>query len=297
MIGKLQSEYGIESAVNIVEGNGRMPMICMDHGSGSHAEVYLHGAHVTAWNCANGKAMLFLSKESKFEPGCAIRGGIPIVFPQFGDGVLPKHGFARNMDWMLVDSSLTDDGKVLVILQLTDSQSTRKIWNHHFNMQTEIVLSDHDLLLKPSISNPGDDIFTFQFVFHTYFSTPDIRKTSVTGLKGIKYKDALKGMSEFVEQEENVRFVAETDRVYINAPDSLLIEHDDEGILASIKKSNMPDVVVWNPWIGKSKRLSDFGDDEYLQMVCVETGVIESPICLCPGDSWAGETLLSAENG
>ena len=31
---------------------------------------------------------------------------------------------------------------------------------------------------------------------------------------------------------------------------------------------------MWNPWIAKSKRMSDFGDEEYKGMLCVEVAEI-----------------------
>ena len=46
------------------------------------------------------------------------------------------------------------------------------------------------------------------------------------------------------------------------------------------------DAVVWNPWVDKSKRMSDFDDEEYKNMVCVEGGCISKPVLLQPGSVW-----------
>lgn len=52
--------------------------------------------------------------------------------------------------------------------------------------------------------------------------------------------------------------------------------------------------VVWNPWDKKAKAMSDFGDDEYKRMVCVEAATIEKPVTLKPGEEWTGKLELSA---
>ena len=45
------------------------------------AEMYLHGAHVTSWKPAGADEALFLSAQSRWQHGWAIRGGVPICFP------------------------------------------------------------------------------------------------------------------------------------------------------------------------------------------------------------------------
>lgn len=48
--------------------------------------------------------------------------GLPICFPQFGPGeVIPQHGFARNMDWEVVEAK---DGRC--VLRLVDTEETLK---------------------------------------------------------------------------------------------------------------------------------------------------------------------------
>ena len=82
-----------------------LPRIQLSHASGGTAEVYPYGAHVTSWVPAGGTEALFLSRAAKFEPGSAIRGGVPVIFPQFAElGPLPKHGFARTQTWERVDA-------------------------------------------------------------------------------------------------------------------------------------------------------------------------------------------------
>ena len=73
--------------------------------SGASAEVYPHSAHVTSWIPAGGTEALFVSRAAHFQPGTAIRGGVPVIFPQFATfGPLPKHGFARLERWSPADS-------------------------------------------------------------------------------------------------------------------------------------------------------------------------------------------------
>lgn len=292
MIELLQSEFGIPQAVSVGYGVNQMPKLVMLHQSGSSAEVYLHGAHITSWKDRRGDEMLFLSRESDFVPGCAIRGGIPVVFPQFGDGPLPKHGFARNMDWRLAGTRVGEDDAVSVDLRLADFEETRAIWNHSFGLGLTVTLAADTLAVGMYVANTGDAPFQFQAVLHTYFRTADIHGTKVLGLDGVKYLDALRGGVRETETRPAIGFAGETDRIYLNAPDTVGIRDEACGRSINIRKRGMPDVVVWNPWIEKSIRLPDFGDDEYLRMVCVETGVIASPVSLAPGEMWEAETIL-----
>src|SRR3972149_3038966 len=98
----------ISSDPEIITGAGGMPKVCLVSADGAQVEVYLHGGHVTSWIPSGGDERLFLSQKSEFRPGAAIRGGAPIIFPQFGSlGTLSNHGFARMLPWEL--SSLGGD--------------------------------------------------------------------------------------------------------------------------------------------------------------------------------------------
>ncbi len=292
MIDILQTEFGIPGAVEVIGGTNGMPKIVLTHASGARAEVYLHGGHITSWT-ANGEELLFMSSESDFEPGQAIRGGIPVIFPQFGGGPLPKHGVARTQEWKIVRSASHPSGSIEVILQLTENEQTLAMWPHRFTLTLGLMLGTDALTVEMRATNTGNTAFDFQAVLHTYFKVADIGRTEVRGLEGVTFIDSLRGNSREVETRPVIRFAAETDRIYVNTPDRLYVCDEGNARTISIETRDMPDVVVWNPWIEKSQTLSDFGDDEYLRMVCVETGSIESRPKLSPGDSWRGSTIFS----
>lgn len=54
----------------------------------------------------------------------------------------------------------------------------------------------------------------------------------------------------------------------------------------SVMKSNLPDAVVWNPWVDKSAATGDLGDEEYTRFLCVEAAAIGTPVTLPPGETW-----------
>src|SRR5512143_1332013 len=116
------------SARPLIPGVNGLPKVILTGSGGSRAEVYLHGAHVTSWIPAGNDERLYLSGASEFRDGAAIRGGVPIVFPQFSSwGLLPKHGFARNQAWELIS---VGDGSAR--FQLCESDATHAIWPRAF---------------------------------------------------------------------------------------------------------------------------------------------------------------------
>lgn len=274
-------------------GGDGMDRIVLAHPSGARAELCRHGAHVTSWKNACGEELLFLSRKSWFEPGRPIRGGIPIVFPQFcDDGPLPKHGFARTSEWALVDGGTTPAGEVFATLRLEANAETLALWPFRFTLEYSVLLSDR-LVVRLAAANTDDRSFQFQAAFHTYFRVGDIRRTDVVGLHGLEFSDSLRAGARGRESRERVAFAGETDRIYIGAPDALAIHDGVLGRTFSIAKHGLADVVVWNPWRDKARRMEDFGDDEYQSMVCVETGNIVAPVTLAPAGRWEGATALS----
>lgn len=294
MIESLNQQFCIDKSISIVAGNNNLPKIILSHQSGSTAEVYLHGGHVTGWSVPGVGDVLFLSRESLFVQGKPIRGGIPICFPQFGGrGSLPAHGFARTSEWSLIHSELSDNGIVSVELQLNDTPETLAIWQHSFILKLRVLLDSRALSIELEVMNKDKQSFDFQVALHTYFSVKDIKKTAVIGLQGVTYMDALQDLAESVEFAPEIRFGRETDRVYVNTPDKLKVDDGGNARVITIEKYNVPDVVVWNPWVEKSQRMADFGNDEYLRMVCVETGRIADPVVLGHNERWEGRTVYT----
>ena len=291
---KLQQQFGIQDRVHFSEGRGGLPRVDLAHASGARAEIYLHGAHITVWQTARGCDVLFVSCASHFKEGVPIRGGIPVIFPQFGDGPFPKHGLARTRTWAVARTALSADGAVTIILRLEDDAQTRALWPHPFCLQLTVSLG-LALTIEFTVKNPGSAPFPFQTALHTYFQVADIAQTSLLGLKGTAFEDFLHP-GPAVETREVITFYRETDRIYVNAPDHVVLDDRGNKHKISIAKSGMNAIVVWNPWIEKSKRLDDFGDDEYRHMVCVETGHMRVPVVLAPGAQWSGRTTFACEN-
>jgi len=294
MIEGLQSRFGILGSVSFGPGHNGLPKMDLTHPSGASMEIYLHGAHVTSWKNPRGEELFFLSRESHFAPGKPIRGGIPVIFPQFGGGPLPQHGLARICDWVPEQAGVEKDGPVKALFRLSDSPATLELWPHPFVLELGVALDADTLTVACRVRNTGREPFDYHAVLHTYFRVADIERTAVHGLAGVTYIDSLRDDLHEVEARAAIRFAEETDRIYIDAPDILRLEDEGNKRVISIAKSGMPDVVVWNPWIAKAQRMPDFGDDEYRRMVCVETGNMARPRALSPSDEWYGETTFTA---
>ena len=127
-------------------------------------------------------------------------------------------------------------------------------------------------------------------LFHTYFAVPDIHKATLKGLEGLSYQDQTKGMALTQGTQDALEVRGEVDRVYANVPmGNILILSNGMGLT----REGLSDVVVWNPWIEKSKSMVDFPDEDYKRMICVEAGSVSTGIQLAPGSTWVGSQTLS----
>ncbi|KAL3532787.1 hypothetical protein ACH5RR_006308 [Cinchona calisaya] len=294
---------GIERAhVEVVKGVNGLEKIILREIRGSSAEVYLYGGHVTSWKNEHREELLFLSSKALFKPPKAIRGGIPICFPQFSNhGSLEPHGFARNRFWSIDTDPppfpTSTSAKSFVDLILKPTEEDLKIWPHSFEFRLRVSLSPAgDLMLTSRIRNTNLDgkPFTFTFAYHTYFSVSDISEVRVEGLETLDYLDNLQNKERFTEQGDAITFESEVDKIYLGTPTKIAILDHEKKRTFVIRKDGLPDAVVWNPWEKKAKAMADFGDEEYKHMLCVEPAAVEKPITLKPGEEWRGRQELSA---
>src|SRR5579862_9781304 len=107
-------------------GEKQLSKVHLRSADGATAEIHRHGAHVTSWRPAPGTdERLFLSATSEFRDGAPIRGGIPVIFPQFAtEGSLPRHGFARTSQWTCESVTEDSDGYAAATFSLADSPAT-----------------------------------------------------------------------------------------------------------------------------------------------------------------------------
>ncbi|CAN5447207.1 D-hexose-6-phosphate mutarotase [soil metagenome] len=258
---------------------------------GATADIHWNGAQVTSWRPAPGnRERLFLSRRTGTGDGVAIRGGIPVVFPQFAsEGPLPKHGFARTSRWEMREQ--TEAG--VVTFELRDTDATRAIWPASFLATLTVHIGGRQLATTLTVQNTGQETFHFTAALHTYLRVDDIAKAEIVGLHGARYRVS-SAPSEFLfDDEEVLRIHGEVDRVYVDAPPRITLR--EPGRELHVESTNFPDAVIWNPGAEKAAALNDMETGGERHMVCIEAGAIQSPIWLEAGRTWsATQTLIAS---
>lgn len=276
-----------------VPGTAGLPKLELVARDGARAEVYLHGAHVASWIPAGGGEHLFLSARSRFGPGEAIRGGVPVCFPQFAaQGPLPNHGFARVSVWEFAHAERAGTGAARALLRLADSPATRAQWPHPFVLELTVTVTGRTLELGLAVINTGTNAFEFTGALHTYLRVADVRHTVVRGLRNVRYRDKALGTDDSLETAQALAIDREIDRVYYAAPGDLTAV--EPGRTTAIRATGFPDTVVWNPGPERGATLDDLEPDGYLRMLCVEAAISRAPTTVAPGARWTGSQTLTA---
>jgi D-hexose-6-phosphate mutarotase len=282
-------------SADLTTGPGGLPLVKI-RTPWSAAEIYLQGAHVAHFQKNGESPLLFVSRQSHFAAGEAIRGGVPICFPWFGNRAGgPSHGFARSAAWKLLKTVVAPEGVVTVTFSLPQIPG-RDTWNH---LRTEFTVTVADTLtMELTVANDScGEPMAIEDCLHTYFHVGDVNQVSLTGLRGLPFDDFAAGATGVRRMEDDpvLRIAKETNRVY---PDHAgVVEIRDEKLrrVIRVEKSGSHSTVVWNPWTTQ-KLPGDFDPAEHQNMVCVESGnVKQNQLSIPPGKTASLKVMLSSQ--
>ena len=267
----------------------------------AHAQssIALQGAHIMTFQPKGEQPVIWLSPAAKLVQGKSIRGGVPVCWPWFGahasEPTFPGHGFARTVPWQVVASKALPDGSTCITFELPQSYIPAAQWPHACRVRL-VATVGKTLTVELITENTGNTAFEIGEALHAYFTICDVDSMRITGLEGCTYLDKV-GVAQSRAQQDAIQITSEVDRIYIDTETDCLIE--DRGFKRRIRiaKKGSRSTVVWNPWIEKSAKMGDFGNDTgYRGMVCVESAnAAGNVVTVAPGATHSLRVVYSTE--
>jgi glucose-6-phosphate 1-epimerase len=256
---------------------GQLPAIRVQAPDGAQATITLYGAHLVSWKGADGRERMFLSEKSTLDGSKAIRGGVPVIFPQFAErGKGMRHGFARVNNWRLDDSGLDEDGAAWAVFDLAAGDlptSVADAWPHTFALSLRVAVRANELRMHFTVRNLGAEPFPFSAALHTYHLVPDVCEVRIEGISS-----------------DEISIVDKLDAVYPHVTGRAQLA-TSAGVTL-LEQSGFTDAVVWNPGAVDAAALSDMENDDYKRFVCIEPALLD-PVTLEAGQSWTGTYRVS----
>ena len=294
-IDDLNEEFGIEAEVGFYEEDGLVYIMV----SNKHAEATIskYGAQILNYNPSRNVEILWMSPESRFEEGKAIRGGIPVCFPWFGphasESGFPQHGFARIMNWELVRTETLQGGENQIVLQLCSSEQTKTYWDNDFCAEMIFTIGAK-LEVSLKVTNTSDVPIVYSCALHSYFSVSAIDNITIRGLKDTSYEDQLNG-GDYIQKEELLKIKGEITRHYYDTEETCVIDDPVFNRNIQIAKAGSKNSTVWNPGATTCAEMGDVPDHAYETFVCLETvNKIDDMIELDTGESHSTIAIISA---
>lgn len=264
-----------------------LPALALCTAGGARAVVSCFGAQLLSWTTPNGDERLFTSSRAVFDRSRPIRGGVPICFPQFSDrGPLPRHGLVRERDWQVADQRTGEDYALVTLslrLDPADGAPVSMLLEH------TIVLDDERIDLELCVTSLGADDCDIQAALHTYLRVSEVECCALEGLYGFRYLDQRQDGISVRETSPALQIDGPIDRIYQGVDRPLLLR--DDGRSLGIE-TNLPEVVVWNPWIEGAEATADLDNSDFRRMLCVEAAVASKSVVLPAGGTFAARQTL-----
>ena len=259
---------------------GQLPALQLRAPDGAEATITLYGAHLVSWKAVTtagtpAQERLFLSSLSALDGKKAIRGGVPVIFPQFaerGNGM--RHGFARVSTWRVIDQGEQDGAAFAVLalnqsdLQAGDNKQLAAAWPYAFELLLRVAVRGAGLDMLLSVRNTGTQAFPFAAALHTYHLVDDVEAVRIDGV-----------------QAETLAITDKLDQVFEGIAGAIMFDTGADKVI--LEQTGFNDAVVWNPGAADAAALSDMEDEEYRRFVCIEPALL-GPQQLEPGGTWRG---------
>lgn len=309
---ELQNRFGIPGVLGF-EKTAAGLVVARVTAPAAEATIYLHGAHLTHWKPKGQAPAIFLSQRAEFAPDKPIRGGVPVIFPWFGDRHDGKtgsmHGFARVSEWTLAFAAMAGD-ELHLTFTLAPNELSHSLGFDHFKLAYSVTIGQTLTLELTVLNDSGSGgahgaaaemiangaPLVFEEALHTYFAVADARKVSIDGLGGTSYLDKVDDFKRKVQPDGPLKLEGRTDRPYLNT-DATCVLHDPAGARRIVvAKTGSRTTVVWNPWDEFTAKMADMEPDAWLHMTCIETANAgEDAVTLKAGETHAMRAHISIE--
>ncbi|MCA8968082.1 MAG: hypothetical protein KDC48_24585, partial [Planctomycetes bacterium] len=172
-------------------------------------------------------------------------------------------GFARERDWQV--SALREGPAVRFELHADDA--SRAFFPHEFRAELDFALdgdgADAGLRISMHVHNEDAEEFVFEQALHTYFAVGDVGSAEVRGLEGVACVEHAALPEASWDRAAPLRFRAETDRVFQDTPPRIELLAPALQRRVRLDAEHAGSAIVWNPWIEKTKRLSQMALDDW----------------------------------
>jgi glucose-6-phosphate 1-epimerase len=241
------------------------------------------GAHVLQASI-NDRQLLYLSPLPN-DAQHAVRGGIPVLFPQFANhGPHKKHGFARDLPWQLLEESANANGQRLV-LELQIQQGDQLYWPYSVRLVLTTQLLSNALNMHLQVCNLGSTQFAWSGGLHPYIYVADLCASQLLGLQGAAVQDRY-DLGRTTETEASVSLSGEEFECLYDSQAQLRLQTPSHIIQLSM--TGFDQWVVWNPGVIGAQAIKDLPDQDWKHFVCIEPVRLSRPSVLQPGEVFDG---------
>ncbi|OUS30381.1 hypothetical protein A9Q98_05160 [Thalassotalea sp. 42_200_T64] len=278
---QIDNEFGVIKTFTV---NDEIEVIAIEHRLCT-AQFSLHGGHVLSWKPQDHEEVFWLSNDTRYQIGAAIRGGIPLCWPWFGSfKQAPNHGFARTSVWQIEQLQMTSAG-VRIELLLSGAEYAAD-WPYAFTVRQVVTFAD-TFSQQLMISNDGKTDFQFTDALHSYFRVSGPENVTIPDLNESIFDDKINQLSQ-CDPLDILDCVGPIDRIYQNDSSMTIVDKGAKRAI-EINKTNFAQWVLWNPGIEIANSMADIhaqGEQEFVCLEAANTNWINLP---------AGETTVVSQ--
>jgi len=249
-----------------------------------NAKISLFGGQVLSWKPSGEKEVFWLSKDSAFEQGKAIRGGIPLCWPWFGshpsdnENKAGNHGFARTQLWQLDNIDISEQG-VEVCLSW-QGENMNDLWPFACQLK-QVLFFGRSFKQVLKMKNLSDTDAYYTGALHSYFFVSSPKNVKIAALELSNFDDKLTGQLCNPQLLENA--VGPVDRIY-HTNNEMKIVDDKWKRTIELKAKNTNQWVFWNPGAELANNMADIHHNGEQEFVCLEAANTQMQLLAAGGN-------------